>query len=553
MKRERLTMPMLAYALLVGGPLLALLGVSGWYAVSQWHLEPWRVLSMLFLTAILMYMGFVVMLSKPLRDLAWHIRASHQDQAAPFRPREVLCVREVSQIWRAFEQYRQSLAQLQAEQAEQHQAVVRLLTTDPLTETFSRHAFEQDLRELAEWPAPLGFVLFDCDHFKSINDTYGHQVGDEVIIRVAGCASMMLGAADRLYRLGGDEFAAFLPGADEAQVRQRAESLIQAVAHLDFADVGVREPVRISIGYTVFDPQDAVAREAFYRQADLAMYEAKHRGRGRAVGFSPAMVPQSGAVISSSATACVFDALAGADVVEMHYQPVVNLGSGATDYYEALVRLRSPDGLLTPNLIFPVVEAKGITVEFDYTVLAQIERDLRAGALPVGSGVSINLAAPTILHPDLLARILPLQSFLQDLKIVLELTETVFIDRMQDACVQLDALRAAGFTVALDDFGQGYSSIRHLAHLPVDVVKFDISLTRSLVAGDKSGRIIEEMAGIVARAGYRLVAEGVEEVETLAVLNRLGFSHAQGYYFGKPARIILPPVPHERPTPRDHG
>jgi len=168
-----------------------------------------------------------------------------------------------------------------------------------------------------------------------------------------------------------------------------------------------------------------------------------------------------------------------------------------------------------------------------------VTRDLGNGQLPAGQGVSINLSAPSIVNAHVVDAMLQLVSSERDRKIVVEITETALITQMETASANINLLRKAGALVALDDFGSGYSSLRYLATMPVDLVKFDISMVRLLEHGEARQKLIlEEIAGMVITAGYELVAEGIETREQLDKIIGLGFTHAQGFYFGWPGEEV---------------
>jgi len=207
------------------------------------------------------------------------------------------------------------------------------------------------------------------------------------------------------------------------------------------------------------------------------------------------------------------------------------------EYVEALTRIRDGNDLIRPDSIFPIVQARNLDAEFDLAVLRAVEMDMESGRLPAGQGVSINLSAPGIVNSKVIAASVELVRRHSGRKIVVEITETALISQMETATAHIRQLQDAGALVALDDFGSGYSSLRYLASMPVDIVKFDISMIRLLETGDSRQKlIVEEIAGMVRTAGYDMVAEGVETREQLDMVIGMGFTHVQGYYFGKPGQ-----------------
>jgi len=181
------------------------------------------------------------------------------------------------------------------------------------------------------------------------------------------------------------------------------------------------------------------------------------------------------------------------------------------------------------------VQARNLDAEFDLAVIRAIRRDCDTGRLPEGKGVSINISGPGIVNARVIDALLTLLATEPNRKIVVEITETALITQMDTASQNIQRLRAAGALAALDDFGSGYSSLRYLASMPVDLVKFDISMVQLLETGlPRQQLIVQEIAYMVITAGYELVAEGIESASLLDKIVRLGFSHAQGYYFGQP-------------------
>jgi EAL domain-containing protein (putative c-di-GMP-specific phosphodiesterase class I) len=212
----------------------------------------------------------------------------------------------------------------------------------------------------------------------------------------------------------------------------------------------------------------------------------------------------------------------------------MNLETGQIEYYEALVRIWDDEGMISPAEIFQIVEDRRLDKECDRAVLKAIHRDLEQGLIPEGRGLSINLSGPSVIEEELLEWMEPFIPHLLKHKIQLEVTETTLINQLRIASNYLDQLRRKGFLVALDDFGSGYSSMRYLATMPVDVVKFDITLIRDLNESSKQRKVIEGLAGLILNAGFPLVAEGIESESMLQRVRKLGFNYAQGYLIGHP-------------------
>jgi EAL domain-containing protein (putative c-di-GMP-specific phosphodiesterase class I) len=181
-------------------------------------------------------------------------------------------------------------------------------------------------------------------------------------------------------------------------------------------------------------------------------------------------------------------------------------------------------------------------IEMDRTIIEKVQQDLEHGFIPKGSGISVNLSAESIAHKHIVDWLMPLTDFTQSYYIVIEVTETSLITQISAAARSLTILRKLGFKIALDDFGSGYSSLRYLTSMPVDIIKFDISLIQGMM-DDRLCKLVQEMASMLIGLGYDLVAEGIESEELLVIVDSAGFNLSQGYLFGKPARsrgVILP-------------
>jgi diguanylate cyclase (GGDEF)-like protein len=479
------------------------------------------------------------LLVKPMRHLARQIERMRANEGTPLRDlAKPLRVVELEEIRSSLYEYQMQLAELHGTLAIQNQVFRTQARQDALTRCHNRRAYEEDWSRLVESlpaaPQDVAYLLFDCDRFKPINDTYGHAKGDRVLVMIADALVMALRAQDRLYRIGGDEFATILAHTTAAQAKQIAQRCQAMIEAAPFAELGITEPIAVSIGIAVC-PREAPERiAALPKQADIAMYSAKQPGHHKIVLYDEVARDATDTLVASRETSALFQALAKPGMIEMAYQPIHALPSRRLDYFEALARIRYAGELLMPQGFLPVVASRRLEAEFDLAVLMAIEGDLESAQLPAGCGVSINLSAQSLARPEIVTQLLELSRHADRHPLMLEITETSLITQIEDVRSYLDLLRSSHYKIAMDDFGTGYSPMRYLVDLPVDSVKFDISLVRKLAEDDRAARIVADFARMMADAGYALVAEGVEDEAVLARVAALGFAHVQGFLLGRP-------------------
>ena len=502
----------------------------------------WQWLLITLLLAVLVGLLYLLLhrfVSRPLGRLIRYVDrlSDHPDRLDEPLHLPDLPLREFVTLKDSLQHYQRELARARHRLDAQNTELLRLAHRDHLTGAWNRLAFDEDwqhlTRMLENQRMTVAFLLFDCDHFKAINDTYGHEIGDRVIAAIALRLQQTLRRGDKLYRLGGDEFATIVLNSDSDNVIQVAERCRAAVAAHPFDKFGIREPVGISIGIAISPDASGGALRELPRQADLAMYHAKKQRQPICV-YRESMRGDA-AILSSYKVAAVLAAVEKRHNLEVHYQPVFARERRQPVYFEALIRLRGPDDeLIRPGDIFPIIERHGLDADFDRAVIAAVVADLDGHHLPAGSGVAVNLSAASLVHPQLETWLADLAPHLAHYRIVLEITETSLIAQLQQATVNLERLQQRGFRIALDDFGSGYSSLRYLANMPVDIVKFDITMIQSLHDSPRSRLIIEHIARLIREAGYDLVAEGIEDQATLDLVYRMGATHAQGYFLGRP-------------------
>jgi diguanylate cyclase (GGDEF)-like protein/PAS domain S-box-containing protein len=397
------------------------------------------------------------------------------------------------------------------------------------------------LSRLTRRPGHVAVLFCDLDHFKQINDVFGHDVGDDLLVEVARRLSLAIRPEDSLARHGGDEFVVVCEGLPEP-----AEAVLLGLRLQDrLRDPWVHEGHQFmptaSIGVAVTSDPYADPSELL-RQADLAMYRAKDSGRDGVETYDESLdleLAHAVAMQQLLRESFVDDGLV------LHYQPIVRLSDGAVQGAEALVRMRDHEGgLIGPDKFLPHAETSGLMTQLGAWVLDQAVADLvgwREAGLDLT--MAINLS-PTQLRRDGLA-----DQLLESIAraggrpewFVVEVTESVLIQDNDVVTGALDDLHAAGIRIALDDFGTGYSSLSWLHQFPVDIVKIDKSFVQQIGVDARRAAIVRALLEVAASSGLEVVAEGVETEQQRDLLIDMGCTVAQGYLFGRPVPIDAAP------------
>ncbi len=415
------------------------------------------------------------------------------------------------------------------------QELVYRAVHDSLTGLTNRYGLHGQLEALlADRSATVAVLFLDLDHFKDVNDTRGHEAGDELLC-LASARLLARAPADAIVaRQGGDEFALVLPNADQARACAIAAEAVEELGR-PFALRGGEYLLGASVGIAL-GPEHGQTREELMRRADIALYAAKAAGRGQYVLFSTAL--DEAALERVRLLADLRLAVERSEFVA-YYQPRVRPEDGRITSAEALIRWRHPTrGLVVPEAFIALAESSGLIDEIGRWIL-----DAACGQIAAWrkDGVELERIAVNVSPHQLESGDLPGQvravlerHALPARALELEVTESLLVGDASKACAQLAELRASGITIALDDFGTGYSSMATLRQLPIDVMKIDRSFVCALDIDDSAMAIARAIVALARSLRLNLVAEGIETETQAAVLRSMGCEELQGYFYSKP-------------------
>ena len=374
-------------------------------------------------------------------------------------------------------------------------------------------------------------MMLDLDRFKQVNDTLGHQAGDELLKQVAQRLRRVIDETCEIGRLGGDEFQIVLPDADDRGALGELGHKIITMLSQPYSIDGARCVIGASVGIAIA-PYDGLESEELIRNADLALYAAKGAGRGQYRFYSSDL--HSVAEERRQLEEDMRDALAEGQM-RLAYQPIVALGENRITGFEALLRWEHPDrGDISPALFIPIAEETGLIGALGEWALRQA--CLEAASWEGNVRVAVNVSPIQFANiglPALVASALAASQLAPD-RLELEITESVFLGEGADTQTMFDALKRLGVRLALDDFGTGYSSLGYLQKAPFDKIKIDQSFVRSATEpGNRNSAIITAIVSLANALGMETTAEGIEARDTLDLMHSLGVSHGQGYLFSR--------------------
>jgi len=432
----------------------------------------------------------------------------------------------------------------------QHESSINIFQ-DKLTGLSDRHAYLQHLSEQLEKAEKQNtkkcLLFIDLDGFKQVNDSFGHSFGDEILIQVAErlrttVRNQSLSSLDsvtllekNLSRLGGDEFSIFIENVeDPSKAVEVAQHVIQEIER-DFVLGNKIIKIGASIGIAVY-PDSAVNAHALLQMADVAMYRAKTDGRGIFRIYSPEMgnkMRRHHYLLEEMRLA-----LANQNF-KLSFQPIVNVQDCSILYFESLIRWNHHvEGEITPSEFIPIAEDSNLILPLGDWIIHEACRQMaawfNAGMKKVK--ISVNISGVQLKHRDLHPWVMDVldKTGLPPFALLLEITESCFIEATNQTIEQLELLRKEGVQIAIDDFGTGFSSLSTLADLPVDIIKIDKLFIDQANEKPKYNKILESISELGKKLNLKLVAEGVEEAEQFELVRKLGIQCVQGYLVSRP-------------------
>ncbi len=440
----------------------------------------------------------------------------------------------------------------QAQEINQFPQKLDLLTRqafqDPLTALPNRGLFmdrlAHALARTERRPQHVAVLFLDIDRFKVINDSLGHGVGDQALGELSRRLAECVRPEDTIARLGGDEFAILLEDLDDAAGATAVAERVAKALEAPFLLEGREVVVTMSVGVAL-NTRRPIAPDELLRDADLAMYRAKGKGKNRYEVFdtdtgAPAIHRLDLELDLRSAVA--------RDEFRLHYQPVVQLETGRVAEFEALVRWQHKDrGLLAPEAFIGLTEETGLIIPIGQWVLTEACRQARRWQEQRPSDppltISVNLSARQLQDPDLIGLVSGVlaDSGLDPRSLKLEITESVVMQDAPSTLATLHTLRELGIRLAIDDFGTGYSSLGYLKRFPIDTLKIDRSFVEGIVTDPEDAAIVQAVISVAKSLGLSVTAEGIETEAQLRRLKELGCDRGQGFYFGEPlaAEIVF--------------
>lgn len=425
-----------------------------------------------------------------------------------------------------------------------NETIAHMAEHDTLTGLLNRRRFQKELDRWtlygARFQRPISVLFIDLDQFKTVNDAFGHAAGDHYLAEVGKILAQCTRATDIVARWGGDEFAALLPETGRQGAIEVAEKLIRAAAAKRITLNEQTLTPSFSIGIALF-PDHGSQFGDLIMLADAAMYQAKHRGSGLWQLYSASQEEMQLVQEHGRWERRIRKALEN-DQFILFYQPLLDLRSGKTSGYEALLRMEDPDGqLISPGLFLESAERFGLAIPIDRMVIRKAIRKVRLLATD-GLQISLNLSQQALQDEglaDYIAEMMQEKQFSGG-RLGIEITEAVALQNLHATRELSVRLKDLGITVILDDFSMGAASLRYLGEVPIALVKLDGALARSLKddASTTNKILITNLVRLAHDSGIEIAAKHIEDPDLLSVLAKLGVDYAQGFAVGRPMESI---------------
>jgi diguanylate cyclase (GGDEF)-like protein/PAS domain S-box-containing protein len=410
---------------------------------------------------------------------------------------------------------------------------------DGLTNLPNRRMFQDrleiELKKCHRTKLPLALLFLDLDHFKEINDTLGHDSGDQLLAEAGKRITHCVRDSDTVARLGGDEFTIILSELEELHIIESIADKIIHALNLPFELSNRQVYVSASIGITLF-PSDADNVSDLLKNADQAMYLAKELGRNRFCYFTPLMQEKAQSRLN------LLDDLHKAVEQEqfvVHYQPIIDLKTGIIQKAEALIRWPHSDkGLISPAEFIPLAEESGLITAIGDWVFKQVVQQVKQLKTTFDKDIQISVNKSPVQfkavndHSEWLKYLE--QSDVNNKNIVIEITESLLMDDQNNILKQLNEFRESGIEVSMDDFGTGYSSLSYLKKFDIDYLKIDQSFTKNLTADSDDMALSNAIIIMAHSLGLKVIAEGIETAEQMELLTKAGCDYGQGYFISRP-------------------
>ncbi|MBU0721618.1 bacteriohemerythrin [bacterium] len=417
--------------------------------------------------------------------------------------------------------------------------IIKQANFDVLTQLYNRRMFqirlEQEIKRSDRSKKPFSLLFIDLDHFKEVNDSLGHAVGDIVLIEAANRIKSFIRESDILARFGGDEFTLILLDISESiSIERISESIIQALSRpYEIADKQIY--ISASIGITLY-PNDAKDAAELLKNADQAMYQAKKSGRSRSSYFTPSM--QKIARKRQLLLQELHQALKQKQL-QIYYQPIIELKNDKIHKAEALLRWIHPNhGVITPDEFIPLAEQSGLIIEIGNWVFKEAAKQSAAWKKKYNTDFQISVNK----SPVQFRSAMNIKSWIKHLKqlglsgsnSVVEITESLLMEREENVVSKLLQLRDAGIEIALDDFGTGYSSLSYLKKFDIDYIKIDKSFVSNLTRESQDLALCEAMIVMAHKLDIKVIAEGIETQLQNEILQEIGCDYGQGFLYSRP-------------------